>query len=67
MKHNGDRAEKTQKLLVTGASGLLGNWIVALAENDFLVTPTDIIEPQHQKAVKSDITDGESIRHLFQK
>jgi dTDP-4-dehydrorhamnose reductase len=54
-----------QKLLVTGASGLLGNWIVALAEGDCIVTPTDIIEPAHPNAVKIDIADAEGVRHLF--
>jgi dTDP-4-dehydrorhamnose reductase len=54
-----------RKLLVTGASGLLGNWSVLLAESDYQVTPTDILEPPHPNAVKADITDGETVRQLF--
>jgi len=56
-----------RKLLVTGASGLLGNWTVALAESDYQVTPTDIIEPPHPNSIKTDITDAEALRHLFLK
>ena len=56
-----------QKLLVTGASGLLGNKIVTLAENSFHVTPTDVTEPLHPNAVKADITDEAGISHLFNK
>jgi dTDP-4-dehydrorhamnose reductase len=55
------------RLLVTGASGLLGNWTVALAESDYLVTPTDIIETPHPNAVKADITDEAAISNLFNK
>jgi dTDP-4-dehydrorhamnose reductase len=58
---------KMQKLLITGASGLLGNWTVVLAEPNYRVTATDIIEPPHPNAVKADITDAEAIRLLFQK
>jgi dTDP-4-dehydrorhamnose reductase len=59
--------KKDRKLLVTGASGLLGSWTVALAESDCAVTPTDVIEPAHPNAVKIDITDAEGVRQLFQK
>ena len=59
--------KETQKLLVTGASGLLGNWTVKLSERDNLVTPTDVIEPTHPNAVKADITDSEEVRLLFRK
>ena len=59
--------KKNRKLLVTGASGLLGNKIVALAESDYLVTPTDITEPLHPNAVKADITDSDGVSHLFRK
>jgi dTDP-4-dehydrorhamnose reductase len=54
-----------RKLLVTGASGLLGNWTVAVAEKDYQVAPTDIIEPPHPNAAKTDITDAEAVRKLF--
>ncbi len=55
------------KLLVTGASGLLGNWVVAEAENDYDVTPTDIVQPSHPNAEKADIADSGEIRQLFQR
>jgi dTDP-4-dehydrorhamnose reductase len=61
------RGEKMQRLLVTGASGLLGNWVVALARNSWHVTPTDIVESSLQNAVKADISDAESVRLLFEK
>src|SRR4030067_2060031 len=54
------------KLLVTGASGLLGNWTVTLACSDYQVTPTDVAEPLRPNAVKTDITDADAVRHLFQ-
>ncbi len=54
-----------QKLLVTGASGLLGNWIVPLAEKKYEVTPTDIIDSQLPNAAKADITDAKAIHRLF--
>ncbi len=56
-----------KRLLVTGASGLLGNKIVTLAESDYLVTPTDITQPLHPNAVKADITDSVGISQLFRK
>jgi dTDP-4-dehydrorhamnose reductase len=55
----------TMKLLVTGASGLLGNWTVNLASEKFLVTPTDVAEPLHTNALKTDITDADAVRRLF--
>ena len=56
-----------RKLLVTGASGLLGNWTVALAQSDYVVTPTDIIESLHANAVKTDITEATEVSNLFSK
>ncbi len=55
------------KLLVTGASGLLGNWVVAEAENDYDVAPTDIVQPSHPNAEKADIVNSGEIRQLFQR
>ena len=55
-----------KKLLVTGASGLLGNWMVTLARKDYEVIPTDIIEPQHLDVVKADITEMSTVQNLFQ-
>jgi dTDP-4-dehydrorhamnose reductase len=54
-----------QKLLVTGASGLLGNWIVTIASSSFQVTPTDVTEPLRPNAIKTDITDFSAVHHLF--
>ena len=56
-----------QSLLVTGAGGLLGNWTVGLAERNYAVTPTDIIEPQHAHGVKADIAEAEEVKRLFRK
>jgi len=56
-----------EKLLVTGASGLLGNWTVMLADKAYTVVPMDVIEPRHPNAVKADITDPETVRQLFTK
>ena len=53
------------KLLVTGASGLLGNKIVVVAENDYDVIPTDITEPLHPNAVRIDITNQSAVTNLF--
>ena len=55
------------KLLVTGASGLLGNKIVVVAENDYDVIPTDITEPLHPNAVRIDITNQSAVTNLFGK
>jgi dTDP-4-dehydrorhamnose reductase len=55
-----------EKLLITGSSGLLGNWTLTLAQEKYFVTPTDVIEPRHPNGVKADITDREVIRRLFQ-
>ncbi len=52
--------------MITGASGLLGNWIVTIGEKMYKVIPTDIIESNHLKITKLDITDAESVDRLFQ-
>ncbi len=56
-----------RKLLITGASGLLGNWTVALAEKNYQVTPTDVIDSPHPNALKADITDADAVKRLFLK
>jgi len=56
---------RKKKLLVTGASGLLGNKIVALAERNFDVIPTDVAEPLRPNAIRSDITDGSAVARLL--
>ena len=50
---------------MTGASGLLGNKIVSKAEARFSVIPTDISEPLHPSAVRTDITDHSSVEILL--
>jgi len=54
-------------LLITGASGLLGDWTVRLAEKAYHVTPTDIIKPNHPNAAKADLTDADAVHNLFSK
>lgn len=63
----GKEVKRTQKLLVTGASGLLGDWTVRLAESKYNVTPTDIIKPTHPNAVEADLTDSAGVHRLFSK
>jgi dTDP-4-dehydrorhamnose reductase len=53
------------KLLVTGASGLLGNRIVALAKNDFTVIPTHRTRPFHPNSLRLDITDAAEVANLL--
>lgn len=64
--NNAEQVKKTQNLLVTGASGLLGNWIIALAADKYHVIPTDIVESNHQHTVKLDLTDANGVHQLFQ-
>jgi len=52
-------------LLVTGASGLLGNKIVECAENDHDVTPLHNTKPLHPKSLRLDITDAAEVLKLF--
>jgi dTDP-4-dehydrorhamnose reductase len=54
-----------QRLIVTGAGGLLGNWLVTLAENDYFVVPIDIVDLQRQNFVMTDITDADAVIGLF--
>ena len=45
-----------KKLLVTGASGLLGSKIVEIARKDYRVIPLHNTKPLHPNSVKLDIT-----------
>lgn len=54
-----------QKLLVTGASGLLGNKIVELANNDYMVVPLHNTKPLHSNSRILDITDLSEVLNLF--
>ena len=58
---------RKRKLLVTGASGLLGNKIVDLAKNDYVVVPLYKTKPLHSNSLKLDITDTTDVLNLFQK
>jgi dTDP-4-dehydrorhamnose reductase len=53
------------KLLVTGASGLLGNKIVELMKDDFEVTPIHNTKPLQSNSVKLDITNAFEVANLF--
>jgi len=55
------------RLLVTGASGLLGNKIVVLAKDYYLVTATDVTEPLYSNFVKTDIVNPNEVSCLFGK
>jgi dTDP-4-dehydrorhamnose reductase len=54
-------------LLVTGASGLLGNKIVELTKNDYTVIPLHNTKPLHLNSLKLDITNAIEVLNLLQK
>jgi dTDP-4-dehydrorhamnose reductase len=56
-----------KRVMVTGASGLLGNKIVALAKSDYAVIPTHRTEPLHSNSVKLDLTDQAEVISLVGK
>jgi len=56
-----------KKLLVTGASGLLGSKIVELSKNDYEVTPLHNTRPLHPNSLKLDITNTNEVSNLFHK
>ena len=53
------------KLLVTGASGLLGNKIVKTANGNYDVTPLHSTHPLHSGSLKLDVTDRKQVLNLF--
>jgi dTDP-4-dehydrorhamnose reductase len=55
------------KLLVTGASGLLGNKIVELAKNDYTIIPIHKTRPLNSNSLKLDITDAIEVLNLLGK
>ena len=59
--------EMKKKLLVTGASGLLGNKIIELTKNDYTVTPIHKTKPLHSNSLKLDITDAIEVLNLLGK
>ena len=56
-----------RKLLITGASGLLGKKIVELAQNDFIITPIHKTRPLHSSSVKLDVTESLAVLNLLNK
>jgi len=55
------------KLLITGASGLLGNKIVKLATINHTVIPLHNTKPLHTSSLKLEITNLSEVLNLFQK
>ena len=55
------------KLLVNGASGLLGNRIVELAKDDFAVIPIHNTKSLHPNSIKLDLTNTIEVASLFNK
>ena len=58
---------KMERLLVTGASGLLGSKIVELAREDYEIIPLHNTKPLHPNSLKLDITDQNQVFSLFSK
>jgi len=58
---------RKRRLLVTGASGLLGNKIVELTKNDYTAIPLHKTKPLHSNSLKLDITDTTEVLNLFHK
>jgi len=56
-----------QKLLITGASGLLGTKIVKIANHTYDVIPTYNTKPLHSNSVKLDITNLNEVFNVFSK
>jgi dTDP-4-dehydrorhamnose reductase len=58
---------RKRKLLVTGASGLLGSKIVEIAKNDYTVIPLHKTKPLHSNSLELDITSTAEVLNLFHK
>jgi len=58
---------KMERLLLTGASGLLGSKIVELAREDYESIPLHNTKPLHPNSLKLDITDQNQVFSLFSK
>jgi dTDP-4-dehydrorhamnose reductase len=56
-----------ERLLVTGASGLLGSKIVELAREDYEIIPLHNTKPLHPNSLRLDITDQNQVFSLFSK
>jgi dTDP-4-dehydrorhamnose reductase len=57
----------SRRLLVTGASGLLGNKIVELTKNDYTVIPTHKTKPLNSNSLELDATDAPKVLNLLGK
>ena len=57
--------KNNRRLLVTGASGLLGNKIVELTKNDYTVIPIHKTKPLHPNSLKLDIADTTEVLNLL--
>jgi dTDP-4-dehydrorhamnose reductase len=55
------------KVLVTGASGLLGNKIIELAKNDWTITPVHKTKSLNSNSLKLDVTDTIEVSNLLGK
>jgi dTDP-4-dehydrorhamnose reductase len=56
-----------RKLLITGASGLLGNRLVEYARENYKVTPLHNTKPLHPSSLKLDITNPKQVLTLLTK
>ncbi|MCK4482941.1 SDR family oxidoreductase, partial [Candidatus Bathyarchaeota archaeon] len=54
-----------ERLLITGASGLLGSEIVQLARKDYEVIPSHNTKLFHSDSLRLDITDQKQVSSLF--
>ena len=54
-----------EKLILTGASGLLGSKICEFARKSYKVTPLHNTRPLHPNSLKLDITNPNQVSHLF--
>jgi len=54
-----------RKLLVTGASGLLGSKIIKLAKHDYVAVPVYHTKQLHPNSLKLDITDSSEVLKLL--
>ncbi len=59
--------EEPRRLIITGASGLLGNKIAEVTKHKYLVTPTHNTKPLDSNSLKLDITDASDVLSLFSK
>jgi dTDP-4-dehydrorhamnose reductase len=56
-----------QKLLVTGASGLLGSKVVTCAKRRYAVIPLHNTHPLHPNSLRLDVTNLSEVLNLFKK